>query len=425
MLTDFQVKNIPNPDKRREVPDGKVGGLYLVIQPSGARSWALRYRVDGKPKKLTIGSYGATGLAAARRRAQEALGEIAKGGDPAATKRAARDARKAEQMASNRVADVAVDFVEKYVKRNVGESWGRETERLLKAEIIPKFGTRRLSEIGRSDVHDLLDGMIVRGAPINANRTLAVFRKLCNWAIERGIILTSPCDKIRAPSTENARDRVLSDDEIRLAWRAFESVGWPHGQIAQLLLLTGARLNEIASGRWGEVDLDRQTWTFAKERSKNGVAHEIPLSDPAIGILQALPRVANQRTFIFTTNGRTPVSSWGRAKSQIDLTIFDLLRAEAEARGGHLAKVGMPPHWVFHDLRRTAASGMAGMGIAPHVVEAVLNHKSETIKGVAAVYNRYTYAAEKRQALEAWARRLEAIVSGEAFSNAGELASHR
>ena len=143
----------------------------------------------------------------------------------------------------------------------------------------------------------------------------------------------------------------------------------------------------------------RKTWTIAKERSKNGVAHEIPLSDKAVEILRGLPRIGDKKDgFIFTTNGRTPVSGFSRAKESIDKAMLAAMR---EADEGAEAPAG----WVFHDLRRTAASGMAGLGIAPHVVEAVLGHRSGTIRGVAAVYNRYTYAAEKRQALDAWARR--------------------
>jgi integrase len=203
----------------------------------------------------------------------------------------------------------------------------------------------------------------------------------------------------------------LSDGEIRLAWRAFEIVGWPFGPIAQLLLLTGARRDEIASAQWAELELDANIWTIAKERSKNGVAHEIPLSGAALRILEALPRIeagSRPASFVFTTNGRTPPSGFSKARARINAAILE----EATATG----QEPLTP-WTLHDLRRTAASGMAGLGIAPHVVEAVLNHRSGTIKGVAKVYNRYNYATEKRAALEQWARRLAAIVGGKAEDN--------
>jgi len=180
--------------------------------------------------------------------------------------------------------------------------------------------------------------------------------------------------------------------------------------------LTGARLNEIASGRWSEIDLEAKTWTVAKERSKSGVAHELPLSHSAIGILTSLPRIGDRKdAFVFSTTGRTPVSGFSNAKEAIDRAMVEARDADAEAI----------PHWVFHDLRRSAASGMAGIGIAPHVVEAALGHRSGTIKGVAAVYNRYSYATEQRQALDAWSRRLDSIISGVTGDNVVALAKAR
>jgi integrase len=407
MLTDLSIKKQPRPEKRREIPDGKIGGLYLILQPSGARSWAVRYRVDGAPRKLTIGPYPAVDLGTARKRAQEALGDLAGGVDPAARKKAARESRKAEELAADRVDAVAALFADRYAKRSVGALWARETERLLKIEVIPTLGGKRLGVLSRAEVHALLDGIVDRGSPYTANRTLAVLRRMCNWAVERGIITNSPVEKIKPQGIETARDRVLSDDEIRIVWRAFNSVGWPFGYIAKLLLLTGARRDEIAESRWSEIDIDAKTWTIAKERSKNGVAHEIPLSDGAIQIVVGLPRIGEKRdSLIFTTTGTTSVSGFSRAKATIDKAIVEALKLRATDP----AQLRPPAGWVFHDMRRTAASGMAGLGIAPHVVEAVLNHRSGTIKGVAAVYNRYNYAAEKRDALDKWAARVAVIV---------------
>ncbi len=433
MLTDIQIKKLPTPATRREVPDGRISGLYLVLQPSGARSWALRYRAAGKPAKLTLGSYPSLDLANARRRAQEALGEIASGKSPAADKKAAREAQKAAESTADRIETVAASFVDRYVKRNVGESWAREAERIITKEINPKLGAKRLGDVKKSDIHDLLDGIVDRGAPIVANRTLAVFRRLCNWAIERGIINVSPCDKIKAPAAEEPRDRVLSDEELARVWRAADGAGHPFGPAVKLLILTGARREEVGAMTWDEVNLGEKIWTLPAGRSKNGVAHEIPLSDDAVAIIKALPRIEPKRDaetkklappFIFTTTGRTPVSGWSKAKESLDATIVKAVTKEAVERGEEPAVEALPS-WRLHDLRRTAASGMAGIGIAPHVVEAVLNHKSGTIKGVAAVYNRYNYATEKRQALDAWARRLDAIVNGESASNVFELAKAR
>jgi integrase len=422
-LTIKALENLKPGAARREVPDGHTRGLFYVLQPSGAASWAYRYRAAGKPRKLTIGPYPNIGLSDARKLASDAANVIARGDDPATQKQAAKiAAREVANETRDLVENVVETFIERYAKPNT-RSW-QETARMLRKEIAGPWRGRRLSNIGKVDVHDLLDKIVDRGAPISANRILAALRRMCSWAVERDLIKTSPCDGIKAPSAIVSRDRVLSDDELRLVWGAFEKTGWPFGPLGKLLLLTGARLREIGEMRWSEIDLTTKTLTISKERSKNGLAHEIPLSAPAIGILESLPRIDGAKGapgFVFTTTGKTPVSGFSRAKEQIDAAIFDALRRNATDPD----KVEAPEHWTIHDLRRTAASGMAGIGIAPHVVEAVLNHKSGTIKGVAAVYNRYSYSTEKRAALEAWARALDAIVTGKRGGNVVELATAR
>jgi integrase len=385
----------------------------------------VRYRHQGAPRKLTLGSYPTIPLDKARELARERLLEANRGADPAAKKQEAKRARPAPQPTHDLIESVCAAYVERQAKPNTREASWREVERILKREIVGAWEGRRLGEITRADIHNLLDQIVDRPAPILANRTLAAFRRVCNWAIGRGIIEASPCDRVKAPIVETSRDRVLSDDEIRLAWKAFDKIGWPFGPLVKLLLLTGARRDEIGQGTWAEIDLKARTWTIAKERSKNGLAHEIPLSDAALEILQFLPRVAGSKGYVFTTNGETPVSGFSRAKEQIDRAMIEALRAAAQERGDDPDKVETPERWTLHDLRRTAASGMAGLGIAPHVVEAVLNHKSGTIKGVAAVYNRYSYSDEKRAALDAWARRLDVIVTAKPAGNVVDLASKR
>jgi integrase len=410
---------------RREVPDGHTRGLFYVLQPSGAASWAFRYRFAGKTKKLTLGPYPALDLKASRQMASDAAQALARGDDPAAAKQEAKiTARAAAEPDRDLVETVAATFIERYAKKQTREKSWRETERILTREVVDPWRGRRLSAIKRADVHDLLDKIVDRGSPITANRTLAALRRMCAWAVERGIIDASPCEKVRAPAPETSRDRILTDDEIRAAWTAFDGAGWPFGPLAQLLLLTGQRLREVGEARWQEVDLEARTWTIPKERAKNGVAHEVPLSEGALRILRALPRVEAGRrsaSFVFTTNGVSAVSGFSRAKAGFDKAMLAAMRKAAIERGDDPKKVEAPAHWTLHDLRRTAASGMAGLGIAPHVVEAALNHKSGSIKGVAAVYNRYSYSAEKRAALETWGRYLDALVSGAPAANVVEL----
>ena len=432
MAKDLTVKALENLKPgmaRREVPDGHTRGLFYVLQPTGAASWAYRYRFAGKTKKLTLGPYPALDLKASRQMASEAAQTLARGDDPAAAKQVAKvTARAAAAPERDLVEAIAASFVERYAKKQTREKSWRETERILTREVVEAWRGRRLSAIKRPDVHELLDKIVDRGTPIAANRTLAALRRMCSWAVERGLVETSPCEKVRAPAAETSRDRVLADDEIRAAWAAFEGAGWPFGPLAQLLLLTGQRLREVGEARWQEVDLDAKTWTIPKERAKNGVAHEVPLSEAALRILRALPRVeAGPRPagFIFTTNGKTAVSGFSRAKAGFDKATLGGMRKAALERGDDPDAFEPPAQWTLHDLRRTAASGMAGLGIAPHVVEAALNHKSGSIKGVAAVYNRYSYGAEKRAALDAWGRYLDALVSGAPASNVVDLAKAR
>jgi integrase len=410
MLTEIAIKNIPAFEKRREVPDGKITGLYLIVQPSGAKSWALRYRAAGAPRKLTIGPYPAIDIGKARRRAQEALGEIAGGKDPAATKRVARTAAKAEREADvDRVERVVALFIERHVKPKTRD-W-RETERILFKEIAPRWQGRRLSQITRAHVHEMLDEIVDRGAPIRANRVFGHFRNMCRWALTRGIIERSPCDGLRAPSPERRRDRFLSDDEIRVVWRAFEGVAWPFGPIGQLLLLTGCRRDEIADMRWDELDVTARTLALLAARTKNKRDHVIPLSDAAMAIIAKLPRIGDKPDgFIFTTTNQSAVSGFSRAKLAIDHHVVVTLRKEAGARGDDPGLVRPPERWTFHDLRRTLATNLQKLGVRLEVTEAVLNHTSGSRGGIVGVYQRHDFADEKRAALDAWAHRLEKIV---------------
>ena len=388
MLTDLKIKNLQIPDKRQEAPDGKIGGLYLVVQPTGAKSWAVRYRADGKPRKLTLGAYPNLDLATARRRAQEALGDVAGGKDPAEAKKAARIARKAKRSTDeHRFDKVAASYVQRYVAKKIGDAWGAEIERQLKVEINPKIGHKQIGEITKDNILKLVEGIVDRGSPTTGNRVFATLRQIFNWALDRDLITVSPMPK-RAPAPETRRDRVVSDQEIKLAWQAFEQLGPPFGAIGKLLLLTGARRDEIAEGSWSEIDLELRTWTIPAARTKNGEPHEIPLSDAAVEILKSLPRVEGRARFVFTTNGRTPVSGFSKARQAIDAAV-------ARSAGATV------PRWTLHDLRRTAATNLQKLGTRFEVTEAVLNHRSGSRGGVSGIYQRHAWSAEKRQALDA------------------------
>jgi integrase len=376
---------------RQEIPDGLLTGLYLVVQPSGAKTWAVRYRAGRRPRKLTLGTYPGIDLSNARELARRALVAVAEGRDPAFEKKKAR--RDAAGHERDLFENVAAQFIERYAKANTRESTWRETERLLNRDVLPKWKGRAVREISKRDVIELLDSKVDDGSPIMANRVLATVRRLFGWCVERGILEISPCIGVKSPAPERSRDRVLVDGELRLVWKACDDIGWPFGPLTKLLILTAQRRDEVSEMNWSELDLDAKLWTIPRERTKNDVAHQVPLSDASVEILCSMPKVVGRARYVFTTNGMTPVGGFSRAKDRID-TAISKMRGSAEPLA----------HWTFHDLRRTAASGMARLGIDLPVIEKVLNHTSGSFAGIVGVYQRHSFADEKRSALDAWAR---------------------
>ena len=389
-------------DKRVEIHDSN--GLYLVIQPSGAKSWALRYRVGGKSRKYTLGPYGddpAINLAKARSIASAEMLKVKTGGDPA------RDGR---IESTDTFESVAKRFLERYA-RPKNRNW-KETARLLglipddpvgadkddpatfvirKGSAVDRWGARKISEIRRADVISLLDHVVDGGAPVGANRVLAAIRKLFNWAAGRYMLPSNPCEHLQRPSGENSRDRVLTDDELRLVWRAAGERGWPFGPIVQLLILTGQRRDEVAGMAWPELNLKERTWHLPRGRVKNDNGHDVPLSDAALKIINAVPKMAGT-DLLFTTTGKTPVSGFSKEKTSL------------------VAQVGFDDWWL-HDLRRTMASGMARLGVSLPVIEKILNHTSGSFRGVVGIYQRHSFAEEKRAALDLWGAHVARLVA--------------
>lgn len=402
MATNLTAKGIESlvrnpPKSRAETADAKARGLYLIVQPSGAATWAFRYRAGGRSKKLTLGPYPAMDIATARIKAAQAAVDLANGTDPAYRKQADKAALQPKD--AELVENVVALFIERHAKVKTRASSSRETERILTNEVVKRWRGRSIKEIKKTDIHEMLDSIIDRRKPIAANRTLAAVRRMLNWSLERGILDASPAAGIKAPAPAKSRDRVLSDWELKLVWHAAEELGWPFGPIVHLLILTGQRRDEVGGMTWSEIDLNLSIWTLPEERTKNGLRHSVPLSDEAAKIIKGLPAIKNKHGFVFTTNRETAVSGFQNAKEKLDRLI-------AKAAGETVV-----PGWTLHDLRRTMASGCASQGVAPHVVEAILNHKSGSISGVAAVYNRYDHAAEKRDALDTWAEHVKRITA--------------
>lgn len=389
----------PDPAKRREIPDAALSGLYLVVQPSGVKSWALRYRFGGKPAKLTLGRWPVMGLADARAAGAAALQQLERGQNPSAAKKASKAAQ-AEAHLSER--DKVKTLVEQFDRRHLaGLKSGAQARRALDRFVVSAWGERDIQTITRRDVVELLDGIVDSGRTTTANRVRAYLSKFLNWCVEREVLEIAPTSGVRAPAKEVTRDRVLTDEEVRWFWAACERVGPPWGPLGQMLLLTGQRLREVAQMTEAELR-PHHLWHLAAPRTKNARAHDVPLSAAAQTVLARVPRIAGQPGYLFTTTGTTPVSGFAKGREHLARAMAEVA---AEERG-HPVEIA---HWTFHDLRRTAATGMARLGVPVRVTEAVLNHVSGTGGGIVAVYQRHDFAEEKREALETWGRKVEEL----------------
>lgn len=398
-LTQISVDNakprlVGGEPMRIEIPDGGCAGLYLVVQPTGAKSWAVRFRAGGHPKKLTLGTVPAVMLADARAQAAAALKKVAQGTDPTAEKQLAREVREASraQLVTDTIETQVALFIERYAKRQ-NRSW-KQAQRTFDKNVVPNWRGRTVHDISKRDVIDLVEEIAGR-RPVLANRTLSQIKTFFNWLVARDALKVNPCLGVVPPGKETPRERVLDESEVRALWLACDdldasSVGGPYGAIAKLLLLTGQRRSEVACAPWSDFDVGNRLWLLPGERTKNGKPHTVPLSRQALSIIAAIPRIDGSPFLFDIPRG---FGSYTTAKRRIDDR--------------------MPPikRWTFHDLRRTCATGMADIGIAPHIVEAVLNHISGHKAGVAGIYNRAVYAVEKADALQRWADHVEQIVT--------------
>lgn len=356
------------------------------------------------------------GLAWARQQAQEAQHRIREarrddGLDPVAVKRAKRQAAKAALEPAKPARDLVDRVVEDYLRAMAAHRKDPETERIMRKEIIGRWAGRGLNTITSAEVREALREIAARGAPVGANRVLGKIKRLMNWAIEQEIITTSPVDKVKAmtPEKGRARERVLDDAELACVWRAAGTLGFPFGPITQLLILTGQRRGEVAGAIWTEIDLEKKVWTIPAARSKNGLSHAVPLTEPMVAILKFLPRFkrANGATdFVFSPDTTAP-SGFSRAKRRLDDAVLKSLRAvddEAVAL----------PEWVVHDIRRSVATGMQRLGVKLEVIEKCLNHVGGSFSGIVSTYQRHAFSEEKRVALKLWSNHIEAILSGDA-----------
>lgn len=386
LFTDRYLKSLKPKEKRYEVLESL--GFGVRVTPHGGVTFIYVYQFEGRNRRMTLGTYPSLTLSEARKKHAEARELFLKGIDPGAITQTAKEERKA----SPTVAELAEEYMEKWAKARK-KSW-KEDERMLNHDVISAWGRRKAKDITRRDVIILLDQIVERGSPIAANRTLCVVRKMFNFALSRDIIQTTPCAAIARPAEENRRDRIFTTDETRIFWDRLEIAHMDIGSklALKLQLLTAQRCGEVSGAPWNEFDLVDGWWTIPPERAKNKMTHRVPLSKMTKDLLAEIKKVSGDSPWLFPSPRR------GKPIGETAL---------AHAVKKNLPVFGIPP-FTPHDLRRTAASHMTSIGIPRLVVAKILNHAES---GVTAVYDRHSYDQEKRQALDAWAKRLHEIVS--------------
>jgi integrase len=433
-LTDELAKSEPRPPKgNRIVYDTEVKGLGLRITAADARVFTLDYEIAGKSRRYSIGRLDDPfTVGKARKRAKELKHRIALGDDPQVQKEQER--AQAAAPRPDTFADIVRAFLTMLAKKDRADRYVVETGRNLANHVVPRWGGLALSEISRKDVIAMLDdiaengtlrlvdGKKVRasGGGIAANRVLAGVRAMFNFAIRRGLVDVNPCTLVERPGHEAARDRTLSKDEIRELWPAFAALAYPFGVFFQICLLTGQRRGEVAGMRWADIDFDARTWTLSSDQTKAGRVHVVPLSAAAMALIESAPRkpyrdgkVEIPSSYVFTSDGDVPTSGFSRAKAQVEAKVLAARR--------ELDPEAVPMEaWGIHDLRRTAATMMGGLGIGEIVISRILNHAAAGV--TARHYNHYEYVTEKRHALDVWASHLGRLIAP-ADDNVIELAA--
>jgi integrase len=374
-LSKSVIDALPTPAKDIVFWDSGCPGFGVKITPKGRKVFIVLYRAGGagsRLRKYTIGPHGRITLHQARAAALRIFAARTEGRDPAAEKQLER-----RRLVVDRVEDLVELFISEHVSKTRS---AREISRLLRREVNPSWGTRSVHEIGKRQVMELVTEVSGRGTPSAANKLFKVVKAFFGWCVGRAILDASPANGLVAPARERARDRVLDDDELALIIRAARQIDGAYGGIVELLALTGQRREEVAQLTWKEVDLASRTWTLPALRTKNGKSHIVHLSNEATAVLNRTPTTGD---FVFSLSGTKPFQSFSAAKRELD-------------------KLSGVSHWRLHDLRRTCVSGMARLGVAPHVADKVLNHQTGTISGVAAVYQRHEFLSERRDALDRW-----------------------
>lgn len=396
-LTDAKLKGLKPPATgQSELSDSDVPGLRVRIGKGGAMTFILRKRAAGRMKNITVGRYGPRfGLGEARKKARALISDLEAG-------KAAPTPQRRSQATSGTIRAL----MPQYLASKAHLRSAKEVERILTVYVLPTLGDRFADSVTRGEVTELIDS-VAATAPVQARGIHAQLSSFYTWALPRLDKLGSnPCRDAGRPVKPAPRDRVLTDDELRALWVAADAAGQPWQAATKLLILTGARRSEVFEANRAEINLKAKEWTVPAARSKNGSPHIIPLSDAAVAIIKAIPAVeGSAKLFPARGNGENGPSGITKAQLRFRAAMDKALDRETSER------------WTLHDIRRTVATGMQRLGVRFEVTEAVLNHVSGARGGIAGVYQRHDWKAEKRKALNAWATMLERIVSGTDQSN--------
>ncbi len=383
-LTDRFLKTVTvgQDEGRRDYPDGK--GLHIRVSPTGSKTWVLIFRSGGKLRRLTLGAYPSMSLAEARKKTAEIRVRIKDGEDP--------DPEATANRNSPTVEEFSQEYLERWAKPHK-KSW-TEDQRVLDKEFIPVIGKIKLTKLTRRDIVAALDRIRDRGAHTQANRALAIFRRMCRFAVERGLLETSPAIYIKA-TPEDSRDRALTRDEIRRFFEAMQKESpWIGTRLAlEVLLRTGQRSSEVLHMTPQQLDIERALWTIPGELVKNSRTQVVPLPHQVMTLLRLAMATTASETAVF----RSPRKD-------------DFLSKQALGKAMERAlKRHNIPHATPHDLRRTCATYLSELGVPRLVVSKILNHADGSVD---ATYDRHGYIPEKREALERWNNELDLILTG-------------